>query len=376
LIPQSDESAALSRRHRRHHRRRRARRGLFALGALVGALAVAGSALALTGIVEIGRDADPVGARTTNEPGPATSPPSTTVPDESQRPCREPLNPLDPLRLWIGGDSLAGSLGPSLGKLTGDTGVVQPVYLSKVSSGLSSPDFWDWPDKAGVEMFKVDPEIAVFIIGANDSGVVQEDTAKWRPQYEQAVEQMMTLLIGDNRTVYWVGAPVFNDRRSEKLIEINQVFKDVAARHPEVVYIDAYALFSTPDGHYTPIIEAEDGGTVRARSDDGVHFTPEGGDHLARAIMSFLEPQCSLLAQAVPGMPKKVIETEGSTKVPGTSREEEEEDDTTPTTSRPTTSRPATNTTAPPTSTAPPVTEPPTTTAPITLPTTTPDSSP
>jgi hypothetical protein len=120
---------------------------------------------------------------------------------------------------------------------------------------------------------------------------------------------------------------------------------------------------------------------VRARSDDGVHFTPEGGDHLARAIMSFLEPQCSLLAQAVPGMPKKVIETEGSTKVPGTSREEEEEDDTTPTTSRPTTSRPttsrpATDTTAPPMSTAPPVTEPPTTAAPTTLPTTTPDSSP
>ncbi|HUF84142.1 MAG TPA: DUF459 domain-containing protein [Acidimicrobiia bacterium] len=355
MIPESDESAALSRRHRRHHRRRRTRRGLFAAGALVGALTVAGSALALTGIVEIGRDSNPASARS-DAPSPATSPRSTTLPDGDKRPCREPLNPLDPLRLWMGGDSLAGSLGPSLGKLTGDTGVVQPVYLSKVSSGLSSPEFWDWPENAGVEMFKVNPEIAVFIIGANDSGVVQGDAAKWRPQYEQTVEEMMTLLIGDNRTVYWVGAPIFNDGRSEKLIEVNRVFKDVADRHPEVVYVDAYALFATPDGRYTPFIEAEDGDTIRARADDGVHFTPEGGDHLARAIVSFLEPQCSLLAQAVPGMPKKTIETEGSTKVPGTSREEDDDDGTTATTS------PATNTTAPPATTAPPVTEPTTTT--------------
>jgi len=357
LIPESDESAALSRRRRRHRRRRRARRGLFAAGALVGALAVAGSALALTGIVEIGRDSDPARAGS-NDPGPATAPPSTDVPEESRRPCREPLNPLDPLRLWIGGDSLAGSLGPSLGKLTGDTGVVQPVYLSKVSSGLSSPDFWDWPEKAGEEVFKVDPEVVAFIIGANDSGVVQEDTAKWRPQYEQAVEQMMTLLSGDNRTVYWVGAPIFNDRRSEKLGEVNQVFKDVATRHPQVVYVDAYALFSTSDGRYTPFIEAKDGGTIRARADDGVHFTPEGGDHLARAIVAQLEPQCSLLAQAVPGMPKKTIETEGSTKVPGTSREDDE--------TTVTTSRPSTSTTSAPTTTAPPPTDPPAT-APTTI---------
>jgi hypothetical protein len=365
LIPESDETAALTRRHRRHHRRRRTRRGLFAAGALVGALAVTGSALALTGIVEIGRDSDPLGART-DDPGPATIPPS---PDgqASERPCREQLNPLDPLRLWIGGDSLAGSLGPSLGKLTGDTGVVQPVFFSQVSSGLSSPEFWDWPEKAGEEMFKLDPEVTVFIIGANDTGVVQREASMWRPQYERVVEDMMTLLIGENRTVYWVGAPVFNDNRSAKLIQVNQVFKEVAARHPEVVYVDAYALFATPEGEYTPFIETEDGETIRARGDDGVHFTPEGGDHLARAILAQLEPQCSLLEQAVPEHAKQTIETEGSTRVPGTSRE----DDTTVTTgSPPSTTSPPPPSTEPPSSTEPPTTAAPTTTAPPTTPST------
>ena len=40
-----------------------------------------------------------------------------------------------PLRLWIGGDSLAGALGPSLGEMTAATGVVQPQYDSRSAAG-------------------------------------------------------------------------------------------------------------------------------------------------------------------------------------------------------------------------------------------------
>ena len=81
--------------------------------------------------------------------------------------CR-PLTVQRPLRLWVGGDSLAGSLGPSLGTIAGATGVVQPYFDSRVSSGLSDPGFFDWPDHATTEMARLDPEVVVFIIGTND----------------------------------------------------------------------------------------------------------------------------------------------------------------------------------------------------------------
>ncbi len=338
----------------------------------MGALAVAASALALTGIVEIGRDSPSAGA------GASASPEATSVTVAGEattdQPCRRSLNPLDPLRVWIGGDSLAGSLGPSLGRTTADTGVVQPVFFSKVSSGLSTPDFWDWPEHGTEEMFKLDPEVAVFIVGANDTMIIGEDAAEWRPQYEKAVEEMMSVLIGENRTVYWVGAPVLEDDDSLHVAQLNQVFQEVAARHPEVVYIDAYGLFATPEGEYTDSLTDGEGDTILVRADDGVHFTPEGGDHLANAIFPLLDAQCSLLAQAVPDAAKDVIETEGSSRVPGTSREE----DTTVTTGStgstgsgapaPTSSPPATAppTTAPPT-TAPPTTAPPSSTPPNSL---------
>ncbi len=353
-----DEPTPATRRHRRHHRRSRTRRGLFAAGAFVGALAVAGSALALTGVVEIGQDSEPAGAR---GPGPTTSAPAAADPQAATgRSCRTPLNPFDPLRLWIGGDSLAGSLGPSLGELTAATGVVQPVFFSKVSSGLGSPDFFDWPKRGAEEMMKLDPEVSVFIIGANDFSLVGKEPANWRPQYEQLVEQMMTLLIGDDRIVYWVGAPVFKDNRSEKIVQLNEVFQRVASRHPEVVYVDAYQLFAGPDGKYTPFLPDGEGETLRVRDDDGVHFTPEGGDLLADAVFGQLEPRCSILSQAVPDAAKQVIETKGSSRVPGTSREGTTTVTTAPvppaTTPPPETAPPSTApvTTAPPASTPPP----------------------
>ena len=46
------------------------------------------------------------------------------------------LDHAHPLKVWIGGDSLAGSFGPALGDLLGATGIVQTQIDYKVSSGL------------------------------------------------------------------------------------------------------------------------------------------------------------------------------------------------------------------------------------------------
>ena len=55
------------------------------------------------------------------------------------RQCRTLLDAPIPLRLWVGGDSLAGSLGPALGTIAGATGVVQPVLrLPRVERPLDA----------------------------------------------------------------------------------------------------------------------------------------------------------------------------------------------------------------------------------------------
>jgi uncharacterized protein len=315
-MPSGDDTTTAPSGSRRDQRaRRRTWRGRLLLGVVVLLLA-GGTAYAVTGPLRPDDDGAVQPAETTTQPGDVVA--------ASEGGCRAPLDPHNPLRLWIGGDSLAGSLGPALGELTGRTGVVQPVVDSRVSSGLLSPDFFDWSKNGAEDMSTYNPEVAVFIIGANDAknlpkGADQDPV--WRERYATVVERMLEVLVGNGRSVFWVGAPIMSDSAfSERVKGVNSVYEEVAARHPDVTYVDAFAVFSGPDGKFAPSLPTGDGKLVRVRAQDGIHFTPAGGDVLASAVFDRLEPQCRITEQAVQGATKPIVEVKGSDSVPGTRR--------------------------------------------------------
>jgi hypothetical protein len=316
-MPSDDDTTPnASRREQRSRRRRVWHRSLIVGVAVV--LLAAGTAYAVTGPLQ---DDDRGGGRASR-----SSPTSASVAGTATaQTCRGPLNPDDPLRLWIGGDSLAGSLGPSLGQRAGSTGVVQPVFDSRVSSGLLSPDFVNWPQQGADDMSLYNPEVTVFIVGANDAKNLPDGATRdpvWRAQYSGLVEEMLTVIGGNGRAVYWVGAPVMADATySERVQGVNDVFRDVAAKHPDVTYVDAYTLFSAPDGTYASVLPVPGGKVARVRGADGIHLTPEGGDLLAETVFERLDPACRITQQAVPGAVKATIEAPGSSSVPGSRRD-------------------------------------------------------
>jgi hypothetical protein len=316
-MPSDDDTTPnASRREQRSRRRRIWHRGLI-VGVAI-ALLAAGTAYAVTGPLQ---DDDRGGGRA-SRPGPTSAPVAGTAAAQT---CRAPLDPVDPLRLWIGGDSLAGSLGPSLGQRAGATGVVQPVFDSRVSSGLLSPDFVNWPQHGADDMSLYNPEVTVFIVGANDAKNLPDGATRdpaWRAQYSALVEEMLTVIGGNGRAVYWVGAPVMADATySERVQGVNDVFREVAAKHPDVTYVDAYTLFSAPDGTYASMLPVPGGKVARVRGADGIHLTPEGGDLLAETVFQRLDPACRITQQAVPGAVKATIEAPGSSAVPGSRRD-------------------------------------------------------
>ena len=242
-------------------------------------------------------------------------------------PCRSPLTSDAPLRLWIGGDSLAGSLGPVLGTLAGNTGVVQGTYDSRVSSGLSNPELLNWPRHAFQELPRLDPEAVVFIIGANDWMAPQAQPTDasgqpaWKARYALAVAQMLDVLTASNRPVYWVGAPTMRDTQKDAGVrQLNAVARGVVERRPNATFVDAYALFGDGQGRYSATLPGPTGKNELVRADDGVHLTPAGGDRLARVVFAALDTRCRLTSQAVPDAAKPVIEVPGATQVPTTGR--------------------------------------------------------
>ena len=162
----------------------------------------------------------------------------------------------------------------------------------------------------------------MFIISTNDYPVAMNKTLDatgelaWKAAYTKEVDDMMKVLEGSGRTVLWLGAPVLGDtKQNDAIKELDAVEKDVAKKHPNVVYFDTYALFADQDGKYSATVTDTDGKTILARSGDGVHFTVDGGNYLARAVFKVIDAQCKITAQAVTGVTKQTIQTPGSTQV-------------------------------------------------------------
>jgi hypothetical protein len=246
------------------------------------------------------------------ESGPNTSDAGAVAGDIDSKDPPRALTHAAPLKLWIGGDSLAGSFGPALGDMLGATGVVETQIDYKVSSGLSSNDIRDWYSRATQQMLTTNPEAVVFIIGTNDTPIVSNLDANhdgvpdWTVDYRAKVDRMMDLLVGTkHRPVIWLGPPTLGAQNlNTAAIAIDQLMQQEAAkRKADVTYIDTYKLFQAPDGSYSRTITDDTGKMITARIADGVHFTEDGAQYLARAVYKALDAHWKITQQADTAQP-------------------------------------------------------------------------
>jgi hypothetical protein len=304
-----------------------------------------------------------------------------------------------PLKLWIGGDSLAGSFGPALGQVAGATGVVDATIDYKVSSGLADQGIRDWPEHAAETMASENPDAVVFIIGTNDSPIANtydgngDGKPDWEKDYREKLDTMMRTFVGGDRhrTVFWLGPPTLGDSTLDRGAELLGPVMAAEARKfaPDVVYVDTYKLFEGSDGGYSRELPDATGQVVQMRISDGVHFTVDGAEYLGNIVWKLLDKRWHISTQAVPSQPIEYTIAEGSNDyVPGvgyhyssgSSGGSSSSSDTTPATNPPSeTTPPTTPATAPPTTPkTSPATTPPTTktTSPPTTPVTVPHVTP
>ncbi len=207
----------------------------------------------------------------------------------------------NPAVLYVAGDSDAGTFGPYLDKLMKQTGMVTTKLDYKVSSGLSRPDFFDWPSYFAQQIPAVNPDIVVVTFGGNDAQGLRNvdktwavqhtpgsggDDTDWRAEYGKRVGAAMDYLGGDNRTLIWVGIP--NDDNPDVTARLqvqNEVVMAEAAKRPNVVFIDTWKRFSGLSGGFAPVVQdPRDGEFKDVRRDDGFHLNETGAEILALDI--------------------------------------------------------------------------------------------
>lgn len=318
----TDEPSPDSQSRRTRLATRRRRKRVVGVAVLIVLVAAAvGTATAL-------RSGDSSAPTSANAPGTTADP--TTPSDGSSNVLTPPrqISHSDPLRLWIGGDSLAGSFGPALGQIAGATGVVDATVDYKVSSGLADNGVRDWYEHAQEAMASDDPDAVVFIIGTNDTSIIdsQGSTSNgepaWQVDYREKIDRMMETFVGGarHRTVFWLGPPTLGDDTLDLgASELGPIMRQEAAKFaPDVQYVNTYRLFSDKEGNYSESLPDAQGNLVQMRISDGIHFTVAGAQYLANTVWKLLDKRWDISAQAQPSTPIAYTVAPGSNDyVPG-----------------------------------------------------------
>ncbi|MDQ3538813.1 MAG: DUF459 domain-containing protein [Actinomycetota bacterium] len=237
----------------------------------------------------------PTGPASVAEPGRA--PPDTLRHFDRRSATRE-----DPLRLWVGGDSLTSEFGPALVDVAVRTRRVEAEVDFRYSTGLARPDYFDWPSALRRVAATGDPDVFVVMFGANDGQNLQVDdrvltfaTPAWQAEYRRRVTAVMRRLSARGRWVWWVGQPGMRSPDFDARMNLlNGVYRSAAADHQRVDYVDSRTLFAGPVDAFSPYLDDTRGNRTLMRQQDGVHLTRAGGQRLADAVFAEIDVRWDL----------------------------------------------------------------------------------
>lgn len=197
-------------------------------------------------------------------------------------------------RVLLVGDSLMQGVAPHLITALKRNFQVESMDLSRHSTGLTYPAFFDWPAtvKAAFELEQY--QAVIVFLGANDpwdmnlqGKYVRFGSERWREVYSARVQQIIQTAAEHSARLIWLGAPPMG---REDLVGkeplLNEIYAGEAAKYPLFARFIATAPSLTEDGsNFTKFMELPERGSVMVRTDDGVHFTTQGQKLLAKLTL-------------------------------------------------------------------------------------------
>jgi lysophospholipase L1-like esterase len=209
----------------------------------------------------------------------------------------------DPLRLYIGGDSVVRDAGESFLRLAAEDKRLRTALHYEIATGLSRPDAFDWPSTLVGDAAALEPEIALLMFGGNDAqGIVgpdgevfpQVDSSGWREEYGRRVGAVMDSLQAEDRLIFWIGQPPMRDAGFDRRIAvINEVVTAEAADRPWVTFVDSAEIVGGTDGGYVDRLPGID---EDLRQGDGIHLSRAGADLLAEHLLRLIYEELAAVA--------------------------------------------------------------------------------
>ncbi len=168
--------------------------------------------------------------------------------------------------------------------------------LSKQNTGLSYKSYFDW-SKATKEAFAKNPNIKylVVLLGANDPWDIKKGgnyhrfgTDSWVKIYTHRVDEIINIAKQNHAKVLWFEIPPVKKEDLNKKIQIlNKIYSEEILKNNQI-FINTKLFFSIND-KFSTYIKDENNKSIKMRTDDGVHFTPNGAKEMSKLLLEHIK---------------------------------------------------------------------------------------
>ena len=233
--------------------------------------------------------------RATPPPKPAGMPKARKIRRRSRAPVIEGPRILlaggKQLDIMVLGDSLGTNLWWGLSEALRPHGNVEVIKKTRLNSGLVRDDYYDWPQAVKDLATRTKMDIAVIMIGVNDSqdmrgeaGLVPFQSPEWERIYSARIDRILKALTQRGIVVYWVGLPIMrSESLSANMSYLNDLIQEQVTR-AGVKYIDIWDAFATETGRFARFGPDISGRNRRLRTKNGIRFTRAGARKLAHFV--------------------------------------------------------------------------------------------
>ena len=222
---------------------------------------------------------------------------------------RAPPEDETPLRVVVFGDSLADGIWAGVYRVLRQDDRFEIDRHTRVASGLSRPDFFDW-QSALRDYLQAEPvDVAIISIGLNDGQPVFHDgrwdhdfaTPEWDEIYSARVNDFMAELAAADVPTFWLGLPaVRSDNFGARVTHMNGIYEAAADAHG-IHFVSIVEITSDDSGAYSAYLPDANGRQRLMRANDGIHFTGRGYEMVAGALVDVMRGELDVFRVGTAG---------------------------------------------------------------------------
>jgi hypothetical protein len=203
------------------------------------------------------------------------------------------------LTITVYGDSLGDGVWEGLYLLLRADKQVRVQRHSQLGAGLTRPDFDAWLKSLKSELEKTPPDVAVFMVGANDQQGIRDEnrigyvfaSEGWQQVYGARVDAVMAEFHERHIPTVWLGLPVMRKTEYNSGARVLDSIFEAAAERNHVTFLPLASAFTDAAGNFVVYMHDGEHRYHQVRAEDGIHFTTYGYQLIAEKVWPKIQQQ-------------------------------------------------------------------------------------